>query len=162
MKDSWTMRHFIGLILGLALAAAIFFAGGWGAEHVSALAGHSIGLPSRTGMIGLAAMLGVGLLMGVLLVVPAVSPLATGLPGLVLLGWTALLAVSAHRALAWIPLQSHAFGLGFRALLLSGMLALIGIAMIIPLFLPGRWHGTRGYEDDSDVLELPAPTGLLS
>ena len=157
------MRHFIGLILGLVLAAALFFAGGWGAEHVSALAvGHSVGLPSRTGLIGLAAMLGVGLLMGVLLVVPAVSPLATGLPGLVLLGWTALLAVSAHRALAWIPLQSYAYGLGFRALLLSGMLALIGIAMIIPMFLPGRWHSTRGYEDDSDVLELPAPTGLLS
>ena len=156
------MRHFIGLILGLALAAAIFFAGGWGAEHVSALVGHSVGLPSRTGLIGLAAMLGVGLLMGVLLVVPAVSPLATGLPGLALLGWTAMLAVSARRALAWIPLMSHAYGLGFRALLLSGMLALIGIAMIIPMFLPGRWHGTRGYEDDSDVLELPAPTGLLS
>ena len=157
------MRHFIGLILGLVLAAALFFAGGWGAEHVSALAvGHSVGLPSRTGLIGLAAMLGVGLLMGVLLVVPAVSPLATGLPGLALLGWTAMLAVSARRALAWIPLQSHAYGLGFRALLLSGMLALIGIAMIIPMFLPGRWHSTRGYEDDSDVLELPAPTGLLS
>jgi hypothetical protein len=157
------MRHFIGLILGLVLAAALFFAGGWGAEHVSALAvGHSVGLPSRTGLIGLAAMLGVGVLMGVLLVVPAVSPLATGLPGLVLLGWTALLAVSAHRALAWIPLRSYVYGLGFRALLLSGVLALIGIAMIIPMFLPGRWHGTRGYEDDSDVLELPAPTGLLS
>ena len=63
-------------------------------------------------------------------------------------------------ALAWIPLQSHAYGLGFRALLLSGMLALIGLAMIIPMFLPGRWHGTRGYDDDPDVLELPAPTGL--
>ncbi len=33
MKDSWTMRHFIGLILGLVLAAAVFFGGGWGAEH---------------------------------------------------------------------------------------------------------------------------------
>ena len=109
------MRHFIGLILGLVLAAALFFGAGWGAEHVSALVGHSIGLPSRTGLIGLAAMLGVGLLIGVLLVVPAVSPLATGLPGLVLLGWTAGLAVSAHRALAWIPLPSHVFGLGFRA-----------------------------------------------
>ena len=56
MKDSWTMRHFIGLILGLVLAAAVFFGGGWGAEHVSALAGHSVGLPSRTGLIGLATM----------------------------------------------------------------------------------------------------------
>jgi hypothetical protein len=35
--------------------------------------------------------------------------------------------------------------------------------MIIPLFLPGRWHGTPGDDDDDlDVLELPAPTGLLS
>jgi hypothetical protein len=156
------MRHFIGLILGLALAAAVFFGGGWGAEHVSALAGHSVGLPSRSGLIGLAAMLGVGLLIGILIAVPAISPLAAGVPGLVLLGWTALLAVSSHRALAWIPLQGHAFGLGFRALLLSGVLALAGMAMIVPLFLPARWHGTRGYEDDSDVLELPAPTGLLS
>ena len=70
------MRHFIGLILGLVLAAALFFGGGWGAEHVSALAGHSVGLPSRTGLIGLAAVLGVGLFMGILIAVPAVSPLA--------------------------------------------------------------------------------------
>src|SRR2546429_4253292 len=103
------MRHFIGLILAVALAAAVFFGGGWGAEHVPALVGHSVGLPSRTGLIGLAAMLGAGLLLGILLAVPAVSPLATGLPGLVLLGWTALLAVSSHPALARIPLQSPPF-----------------------------------------------------
>jgi hypothetical protein len=157
------MRHLIGLILAVALAAALFFGGGWGADHVSALAGHSVGLPSRTGLIGLSAALATGAFLGVLLVVPAISPLATGLPGLVLLGWTALLAVSAHRALAWIPLQAHTFGAGFRVLLLDGTLAFIGIAMIIPLFLPGRWHGTPGDDDDDlDVLELPAPTGLLS
>src|SRR5579859_5643615 len=155
------MRHFIGLILAVVLAAAVFFGGGWGAEHVAALAGHSVGLPSRPGLIGVAAMAGTGLLLGILLVVTAVSPLATGLPGLVLLGWTALLAVSAHRALAWIPLQGHTFGLGFRVLLPNGTLALAGAAMIIPLFLPSRWHDTRGY-DDSDILEIPAPSGLLS
>ena len=155
------MRHLIGLILALAVAAAVFLGGGWGATHVSALAGHSVGLPSRTGLIGLAAIAGAGLLIGILLVVPAVSPLATGLPGLALLGWTALLAVSAHRALAWIPLQGHSFGAGFRVLLLSGTLAFAGMAMIVPMFLPSRWHGTR-YDDDSDILELPAPTGLLS
>ncbi len=156
------MRHFIGLILAVALAAAVFFGGGWGAEHVAALAGHSVGLPSRTGLIGLAAAAGTGLFLGILLVVPAVSPLATGLPGLVLLGWTALLAVSAQRALAWIPLQGHTFGAGFRVLLLDGTLALAGAAMIIPLFLPSRWHGTRGGDDDSDILEIPATTRLLS
>jgi len=155
------MRHLIGLILALAVTAAVFLGGGWGATHVSALAGHSVGLPSRTGLIGLAAIAGAGLLIGILLVVPAVSPLATGLPGLALLGWTALLAVSAHRALAWIPMQGYSFGAGFRVLLLSGTLAFAGMAMIIPMFLPSRWHGTRD-DDDSDILELPAPTGLLS
>src|SRR5215831_19300623 len=155
------MRHLIGLILGLALTAAVFFAAGWGAEHVPALAGHGVGLPSRTGLIGLAAMLGAGLIVGILLAVPAVSPLATGLPGLVLLAWTALLALSAHRALAWIPLQGHTFGAGFRVLLLNGTLAFAGMAMIVPMFLPSRWYGTRGDDDDSEVLELPAPTGML-
>ena len=156
-------RHLIGLILAVALAAALFFGGGWGAAHVPALVGHSVGLPSRTGLIGLAASVGAGLVLGILLLLPAVSPLATGLPGLVLLAWTALLAVSAHRALAWIPLQGHSFGVGFRALLLNGTLALIGIAMIIPLFLPARWHGRPGVDDEDDEgLALPAPTGLLS
>ena len=155
------MRHLIGLALALALAAALCFGGGWGAEHVPALAGHSVGLPSRPGLIGLAAAVATGVFLGVLLVVPAVSPLATGLPGLVLLAWTALLALSSHRALAWIPLQAHSFGAGFRILLLNGTLAVAGAAMIIPLFLPSRWHG-RQYEDDEDEeLDLPAPTGLL-
>jgi hypothetical protein len=157
------MRHLIGLILAVALAAALFFGGGWGAAHVPALVGHSVGLPSRTGLIGLAAALGTGLFVGVLMVLPIVSPLATGLPGLVLLAWTALLALSSHRALAWIPLQGHSFGVGFRALLLSGTLALAGMAMIIPLFLPSRWHGSEG-EDEIDEYndELPTATGLLS
>ena len=155
------MRHLIGLALAIALTAALFFGGGWGAEHVPALAGHSVGLPSRPGLIGLAAAVATGVFLGVLLVVPAVSPLATGLPGLVLLAWTALLALSSHRALAWIPLQAHSFGAGFRILLLNGTLAVAGAAMIIPLFLPSRWHG-RQYEDDEDEeLDLPAPTGLL-
>src|SRR5262245_42979148 len=155
------MRHLIGFILGLALAAAMFFAAGWGAEHVPALVGHSAGLPSRTGLPGLGVMLGTGLFLGLLLAVPAVSPLATGLPGLVVLGWTALLAVSSHRALAWIPLQGHVFGAGFRILLLNGTLALAGMAMIVPMFLPSRWR-TR-YEDvESDDLEVEEITGLLS
>src|SRR5262245_26598085 len=154
------MRHLIGLILGLALAAALFFAAGWGAEHVPALAGHGTGVPSRTTLIGLATMLGTGLLLGILLAVPAVSPLATGLPGLVLLGWTALLALSSHRALAWIPLQGHTFGAGFRILLLNGTLALAGMAMIVPMFLPSRWRRASS-DEDLDVIEVPESTGLL-
>jgi hypothetical protein len=87
--------------------------------------------------------------------VRAVSPLAPGLPGLVLLAWSAQLAVSEHRALRWIPLPGHAFGAGFRALLVSGVLALLGAAMIIPLFLPARWRrahsdGQPGGDDQPD------------
>jgi hypothetical protein len=156
------MRHLIGLVLAIALAAAVFFGGGWGAEHVSALAGHTVGLPSKTGLIGLAAAVATGLFVGILLAVPAVSPLATGLPGLVLLAWTALLAVSSHRALAWIPLQAHSFGAGFRIMLLNGTLALAGAAMIIPLFVPSRWHGRQYEDEDDEELDLPAATGLLS
>ena len=155
------MRHLIGLILALALAVAVFLAGGWGAEHFAAVAAHRTGLPSRTGVIGLAAMAGTGLFLGILLAVPAISPLATGLPGLVLLGWTALLALSPHRALAWIPLQGHAFGAGFRVLLLNGTLALLGAAMIVPLFLPSRWRGAASDDDDLEVIEVPESTELL-
>jgi len=154
------MRHLIGLLLAIALAAALFLAGGWGAEHFAAVAAHRTSLPGRTGLIALAAMVGTGVFLGILLVVPAISPLATGLPGLALLGWTALLALSPHHALAWIPLQGHAFGAGFRVLLLTGTLALLGAAMIIPMFLPSRWR-TGYYDDDVDVIELPEPTGLV-
>ena len=154
------MRHLIGLLLAIALAAALFLAGGWGAEHFAAVAAHRTSLPGRTGLIALAAMVGTGVFLGILLVVPAISPLATGLPGLALLGWTALLALSPHRALAWIPLQGYAFGAGFRVLLLTGTLALLGAAMIIPMFLPSRWR-TGYYDDDVDVIELPEPTGLV-
>ena len=156
------MRHLIGLVLALALAAALFFGAGWGAAHVPALVGHSVGLPSRTGLIGLSAALATGAFLGILLAVPAISPLATGLPGLVLLAWTALLALSSHRALAWIPLQGHSFGAGFRILLVSGTLALAGIAMIVPMFLPSRWRSGEYLDDEDDDLELPAATGLLS
>lgn len=151
----------MGLIFALALAAALFFGGGWGVSHMSAFAGHSVGLPSRTGLIALAAILGTGLLLGITLVAPAVSPLATGLPGLVLLGWTALLALRYHRAVNWVPLQQFSFGTGFRTLLTTGLLALAGIAMVIPLFLPSRWHG-RGDDDADHEASLPAPTGLFS
>jgi len=155
------MRHFIGLILAVALAAALFFGGGWGATHMSAFAAHSVGLPSRTGLIALAAVLGTGLFLGILLVARPVSPLATGLLGIVLLAWTALLAFSYHRAVSWVPLQSSSFGVGFRALLVSGLLALAGMAMVVPLFLPSRWHhGPAEMGDDES--ELPAATGLLS
>lgn len=157
------MRHFVGLILALALAAALFFGVGWGLTHISGLAAHTSRLPSRTALIALGSLAGAGLLAGILLAVPAVSPLAAGLPGLVSIAWTALYVVSPHRAISYLPMQGYAFGTGFRYLLTSGVLGLLGLAMIVPLFVPSRWvrqHVDEDEEEDDQV--LPEATGLLA
>jgi hypothetical protein len=154
------MRHLMGVILAIALGAALFFGAGWGFRQMTRLAEHDRSLTGLTDLRALAALAGVGLFLGILLAVRAISPLAPGLPGIVLLAWTAVLAVSKHQALGWVPLQGHSFAAGFRALLASGVWALLGAAMIIPLFIPARWHGTHGrhrYQGDSTQ---PTPTGL--
>jgi hypothetical protein len=158
------MRHLIGFILAIALTAALFLGTGWAVAHVIVIVGHSQSLTSKTGLVALSALVGTGLFLGILLAVPVISPLATGLPGLGLLAWTALLAVSTHRALGWVPLQGHSFGFGFRSLLASGALAALGAAMIVPLFIPSRWHGSHPEDGDEDGADsaLPAATGLLS
>ena len=156
------MRHLVGFILAIALGAALFFGAGWGFAHLTSLAVGGTGLTSPTGLMALSALAATGLFLGIVIAVRAISPLAPGLPGLVLLAWSALLAVREHQALRWIPLQDHAFGAGYRALLVSGTAALLGAAMIVPLFLPSRWRAAFGAgieEDDSDVpvTELLAP-----
>ena len=156
------MRHLIGFILAIALGAALFFGAGWGFTHLTSLAAQGTGLTSPTGLMALSALAATGLFLGIVIAVRAISPLAPGLPGLVLLAWSALLAVREHQALRWIPLPDHSFGASYRALLVSGVLALLGAAMIVPLFLPSRWRAAFGAgieEDDSDVpvTELLAP-----
>jgi hypothetical protein len=157
------MRHLAGIILAIALAAALFLAAGWGIAHLYGTLAPARGLVSITGLLALSALLATGLFLGILLAVRAISPLATGLPGLGLLAWTALLAVSPQRALRWVPLTGHAFGFGFRLALASGVLAALGAAMIVPLFIPSRWHGSYPEDDeDGSGSALPAATGLLS
>jgi hypothetical protein len=154
------MRHLTGIGLAIAMAAALFFGAGWAVERITGLSAHGGGLTSTRGLTSLAAILGTGLLLGLLMSVSRVSPLAPGLPGLALLGWTAFYLVSQHRAVSYIPLKSDDFAAGFQAMLTSGVLALAGLAMVVPLFLPSRWHrrDARG-EDD---IGLPEPMGLLN
>jgi hypothetical protein len=142
------MRHLIGVGLAIVMAAAVFFAASWG--YLKLLTG-----PTRSGVLpagggslihdhavveGFAALLAVSLLAGILMVLPVISPLASGLPGLVLLAWTGLYLFNVQRAVRYIPLKSQTYGTGFEALLFNGVLALIGVAMIIPLFVPSRWR----------------------
>lgn len=177
------MRHLVGVILAIVLAAAIFFAASWG--YLKLLTGPAgVGrLPAGGGSLlhnhavleGFGAMLGVGLLAGLLIVVPRVSPLAAGLPGLLLLAWTGLYLFSVRHAVQYVPLKTRPYGLGFEAMLFHGVLALVGVIMVIPLFIPSRWRGrpevsepepyagtTASFPDLQATQTMQADNGLLS
>jgi hypothetical protein len=180
------MRHVLGVVLAIVMAAAVFFAASWGylklfigPAGLGALpaGGGSLIHHHRTVLEGFGALLGVGLLAGILMAWPRISPLASGLPGLGLLAWTGLYLFNVRRAVHYIPLKSQAYGTGFEALLFDGVLAMVGLAMIIPLFVPSRWRrvrsavgasnqGTTARSMDHPDLEstqtIPGDSGLLS
>jgi hypothetical protein len=154
------MRHRIGIILAVIMTGALFFPGAWGYLRLLRLPappGQLSRLPAGGGslisdasvLIALAAIAGTGLLAGILIAVPRVSPLAAGLPGLLLLGWTALFLVSVRQGADLIPLRSDPFGAGFEAMLLNGILGAAGLAMILPMFVPSRWRARRTDESEA-------------
>ena len=145
------MRHVVGVLLAVVLAAAVFFAASWG--YLKLLTGPArLGtLPGGGGSLlhnyavleGFGALLSVGLIAGLLIAAPRISPLAAGLPGLALLALTGLYLVGVRHAVQYIPLKTRPYGTGFEAMLFDGVLALAGLAMIIPLFIPSRWRVRR-------------------
>ncbi|MGH3125369.1 MAG: hypothetical protein ACRDND_30680 [Streptosporangiaceae bacterium] len=140
----------MGSVLAVAMMAVLFFAGAWG--YFWLLRPHPLVAPltrlpagggpivSPSVLVPLIAVAATGLLAGILVTAPRISPLAAGLPGLLLLGWTAMYVVSVRRAVDLIPLKAHAYGAGFEAMLVTGLLGAAGLAMIIPLFVPSRWR----------------------
>lgn len=156
------MRHLIGLALALVLAAAVFFGATWGylrLLRIPVVDGATSALPAGGGsllhdknvLLAVAALAGVGLLAGLLVALPWVSPLAAGLPGLVLLAWTVLYLADVRRAVHYIPLKNSAFGDGFEAMLINGLLAAAGFALVVPLVIPSRWRRRAEPPDYSDV-----------
>lgn len=157
------MRHLLGLMLALVTSAALFFGAGLGVWRVSVLGRSATGLSlsaleSTTNLVPLAALLGAGVLLGVVLLAPRASPLGTGLPGLALLGWSGVLVAHGKHALTYVPMAGSHFAAGFGILLGSGALALVGVIMTIPLFMPSRWRRTR-YDED-DYVDVSAELGL--
>jgi hypothetical protein len=156
-------RHLIGLGLAVIMLIVMFFGGAWGylrllrlpaatGAPVSALPAGGGSLLSSSGVImSIGAVLGTGLIAGVLVAWPRISPLAAGLPGLVALAWTGLFLGSVKQAVDLIPLRGHAFGAGWEALLFNGILGLFGLAMIVPLCLPARWRDP--YAEENEVTE---------
>lgn len=152
--EGGSVRHLYGIALACAMALAAFFGGGWGYDRllrlpaspgsVAALpAGGGSLLSNSSATLSLAALAATGLLAGLLIAVPQISPLAAGLPGLFFLGWTALYLTNVQHAIDLIPLQSRAFGAGWEAMLFNGILGAAGLAMIVPLFIPSRWRRAR-------------------
>jgi hypothetical protein len=173
------MRHLIGIGLAVVLSAAIFFAGGWAYNRLfTRNLGSALSLPAGGGSFvgnsvvtsGLAAMAGVALLIGLALLIRWVSPLATGLPGLVLLAWTGLYVASPARAVHYLPLKAHNVGLGFEDLGTTGILGAVGVILVLPLFFPSRWRRRPADDDGSDEdapieatsVTSPSTTGLIS
>jgi len=140
------MRHLLGIVLAIVMAGLLFFGAAWGYLRLTA---GALRVPPSAGsllsdhrvLLAMAAVAGTGLLAGILIAAPRISPLAAGLPGLLLVAWTALYLSGVHRAVQLIPLKAHAYGAGFEAMLSAGILGAAGLAMIVPMFLPSRWRG---------------------
>jgi len=148
------VRHLYGTALAVAMTAVMFFAGAWGYLRLLKLPvppGQPAALPAGGGsllsdstlLLALAAVAGTAVLAGLLVMLPRVSPLAAGLPGMLLLAWTALYLVSVRRAVEFIPLRSHAFGAGWEGLLFNGVLGAAGAVLVFPMFIPSRWRARR-------------------
>jgi hypothetical protein len=154
------MRHRIGVILAVVMTGVLFFPGAWGYLRLLRLPAPDdqlSGLPAGGGslvsdhhmLLALAAIAGTFLLAGILIGAPRISPLAAGLPGLLLLAWTALYLASVRQAVDLIPLRADPFGAGFEAMLFDGVLGAGGLAMIVPMFVPSRWRAYRSDEAEA-------------
>lgn len=153
-----TLRHFAGLLLGLVVTAALMIGGGWAVQQAFAAAAATPPGGQRL-WIALGAMAAVGLVVG-LVVAGRVSPLATFIPSLVLLAWTVVYALDMNRALSLIPDQPSMHwllteaGAGNKQMLTTGVYALLGIAMFVPVLIPSRW-ARRDDELDEDYEATP-------
>jgi hypothetical protein len=165
------MRHRIGIILAVFMTGALFFPGAWGylrllrlpapADQLSDLpAGGGSLISEHHVLLALAAVAGTALLAAILIAAPRISPLAAGLPGLLLLGWTGLYLASVRQGVDLIPLRSDPFGAGFEAMLVNGILGAAGLAMVVPMFIPARWR-TRLAAETEDFTE-PDPEPYLA
>lgn len=143
------------------MTLVMFFGGAWAYLQLLKLpvppgqgnalpAGGGSLLSNSTALLALAVLVFTAVLAGVLAVIPSISPLASGLPGLLLLAWTALYLVSVRQAVDLIPLRTQAFGAGWEGLLFNGILGAVGAVMVFPLCIPSRWR--RSHREEAEAL----------
>ncbi|WP_030909224.1 hypothetical protein [Streptosporangium amethystogenes] len=138
------MRHVFGVLVGLVVTALLLFGAGWAVQEAGV---GLVPLPAESGpkiWIALGVMAAIGLLVG-LVVVGRASPLATFVPSMVLLAWTVVYTLDVRRAMGLVPddptfhrllLQA---GRGMGLLLTTGVYALLGILLFLPVLMPSRW-----------------------
>ncbi|MEV5553103.1 hypothetical protein AB0L44_05555 [Nonomuraea wenchangensis] len=154
------MRHLGGFLIGLVVTAAVLAGGGWAVTQATAqAAAHVTGQAAPTPAdnqqlwIALGAMAAVGLVYG-LVVAGRISPLATFVPSMVLLAWTVVYALDPARAISLVPAEPSVnqivreAGAGAQTLLTTGVLALLGVALFIPVLMPSRWSRPQDDLDD--------------
>ncbi|MEQ4718379.1 hypothetical protein ABN273_18485 [Nonomuraea sp. B19D2] len=140
------------------VTAAVVAGGGWAVQQV---VGNAAANPpdSQKMWIALGAMAAIGLVFG-LVVAGRISPLATFVPSMVLLAWTVVYALDMNRALSLIPSEPSVnqlirdVGFGAKTLLTTGVFALLGVALFIPVLMPSRWS-RRDDELDEDYESTP-------
>lgn len=117
---------------------------------------------SQSLWIALGSMAAVGLVIG-LVVAGRVSPVATFIPSMVLLAWTVVYALDTNRALTMLPDGPSVHQIvreavtGSKTMLTTGVLALLGVALFIPVLMPSRW--SRPYDDDDEEYEQQSGEG---
>jgi hypothetical protein len=91
---------------------------GWCGPHSSSVlpAGGSSLLSDHRTVAALIAVAVTGLLAGILVAAPRISPVAAGLPSLLMSGWAVLYVVSTRHAVGLVPLKSHVYGAGSEAM----------------------------------------------
>jgi len=146
------------LLVGLVVTVAVLGGGGWAVQQAVGTAAATPLDPQKT-WIALGSMAAVGLVVG-LVVAGRVSPMATFVPSMVLLAWTVVYALDATRALSLVPQEPSVnqiirdAGSGDKLLLTSGVLALLGVVLFIPVLMPSRW--SRPHDDlDEDYESTP-------
>jgi hypothetical protein len=151
------MRHVLGFVIGVVVAAVILFGTGWASQDVVRGAVSGVA-PVSNGriLVGLGVMALAGLVLGLVLV-GRISPLAAFVPSMVLLAWTVVYALDVTRAMNLAPvgpaLQQDLAqaGRGMVSLLASGVFAMLGVALFIPVLMPSRWAAPP--KNDADEFE---------
>jgi len=149
------------LLIGLVVTAAVLGGGGWAVQQ-AVVSSQSALQGSQSLWIALGSMAAVGLVVG-LVVAGRVSPVATFIPSMVLLAWTVVYALDTNRALTMLPDGPSVHQIvreavtGSKTMLTTGVFALLGVALFIPVLMPSRW--SRPYDDDDEEYEQQSGEG---